>query len=292
MKILITGSHGFVGTNLIEALSVEHEFIRWDVRSNKELPDCDAVIHLAGKAHDVKMSDVGGLKAEEYFYVNTELTKKIYDAFLRSKAKKFIFFSSIKAKDNDTPYARSKRLAEEYINDKVHDSVFMDHGSKKVYILRPCMIHGKGVKGNLPLLFNFVKKGWPWPLAAFENQRSYALMGNVSFVVSELLEKDVTSGMYNLCDDESISTNDLIRLMSKALGHEAKMLNIPKGIILFGARIGDMLHLPLNMERLKKLTGDRIEDNSEIKLALGISHMPIKAMDGLKYTISELMKET
>lgn len=290
MKVLITGSHGFVGSNLIEALSDEHEFIRWDARADEQLPACDAVIHLTGKAHDTKISDVGGLKAEEYFYVNTELTKKIYDAFLKSEAKKFIFFSSIKAKDNDTVYARSKRLAEEYIQKKFRDES-LEFRDKRVYILRPCMIHGKGVKGNLPLLFKFVKKGWPWPLAAFENQRSYASMGNVSFVVSKLLNKDVESGIYNLCDDEPVSTNDLIRLMSDSLCHKAKMVNIPKEIVRICAKIGDVLSIPLNTERLGKLTGNNVIDNSDIKKALGLNHMPIKAMDGLKCTIEELIKK-
>lgn len=289
MKILMTGSHGFVGTNLIEPLSDKHEIIRWNVRSDDALPECDVIIHLAGKAHDVKMSDVGGLKAEEYFYVNTELTKKICDAFLRSKAKKFIFFSSIKAQDNDTPYARSKFLAEQYIQEKFRDES-LEFRDKRVYILRPCMIHGKGVKGNLPLLFKFVKKGLPWPLAAFENQRSYASMGNVNYVVKELLEKDVVSGIYNICDDESVSTNDMIRLMNGALGRKAKMLSIPTSMVRFGAKMGDVLHLPLNTERLKKLTGDYIVDNSGVKYALGIDHMPIKAWDGLKFTIQEMIR--
>ena len=253
MKILMTGSHGFVGKNLIEALSGEHEIIRWDVRSDEELPDCDAVIHLAGKAHDVRCKKEDG---REYFVVNTELTKKMFDAFLQSKAKQFIFFSSIKAKDNDTVYARSKKAAEDYIL----NTNCTNDTNKKVY-------------------------RWPWPLAAFENQRSYASMGNVSFVVKELLERDVESGVYNICDDEPVSTNDLIRLMCELLGHNAKMLRVPKGIVRFGAKIGDILHLPLNTERLGKLTGDYIVDNSEIKRALGINEMPIQAMEGLEATI-------
>lgn len=301
----MTGSHGFVGTNLIETLSGEHEIVRWDARIDEELPECDSVIHLAGLAHDTKNLT----REEEYFNVNTELTKKIYDAFLRSEAKKFIFFSSIKAKDNDTPYARSKKLAEEYIlshteitenTDSKTNTNFTNstneisrhvRDDKRVYILRPCMIHGKGVKGNLPLLFKYVKKGWPWPLAAFENQRSYASMRNVAFVVNEILRKDVASGIFNLCDDESVSTNELIRLISNTLGCETKMLYIPNGIVRFGAKTGDVLHLPLNSERLRKLTGDSIVDNSEIKIALGISHMPISAMDGLIETIKVLKKE-
>ena len=284
----MTGSHGFVGSNLVRALSDKHEIIRWDIRSNEELPECDAVIHLVGKAHDTKNTT----HEDEYYNVNTELTKKIYDAFLKSKARKFIFFSSIKAEDNDTPYARSKKAAEDYIVSTTSTcSVTGLTTAKKVYILRPCMIHGRGVKGNLPLLFKFVKKGWPWPLAAFENKRSYASMGNVCFVVNELLKNDVKSGTYNLCDDESVSTNELIRLMSECLGRKAKMLRVPKSFVSWGTKIGDILHLPLNTERLGKLTGDCMIDNSEIKKALGIKQMPVKAIDGLKLTIQEMIKK-
>lgn len=286
MTVLMTGSHGFVGSNLIEALASTYNIIRWDAREDKPLSECDAVIHLAGLAHDTKNT----IEAEKYFEVNTELTKKIFDRFLDSRAKKFIFFSSIKAQDNDTPYAKSKKQAEEYILDKVHSSWLKVNGCKKIYILRPCMIHGEGVKGNLPLLFKFVKKGWPWPLAAFENQRSYASMGNVNFVVSELLMKDVGSGTYNICDDEPVSTNKLIELMGECLGREAKLLKIPKGIIQLGSRIGDVLHMPLNTERLKKLTSDYVVDNSQIKHALGIDLMPIKVEKGLRYTIQEMME--
>ena len=146
----------------------------------------------------------------------------------------------------------------------------------------------EGSERESALLFKFVKKGWPWPLAAFENQRSYASMGNVAFVVNELLKKDVVSGIYNICDDESVSTNDLIRLMGNGLGHNAMMLNIPRVFIRLIAKVGDVLHLPLNTERLVKLTGDYIVDNSEMKRALGISTMPVRALEGLKATIEEL----
>lgn len=281
MKVLIIGSHGFVGTNLIGALSHEHMIIRWDVRSDDALPDCDAVIHLVGKAHDTKNVTF----EDEYFKVNTELTIKIYNAFLKSEAKKFIFFSSIKAKDNDTPYAKSKKVAEDYIISKKENL-----RGKRYYILRPCMIHGKGVKGNLPLLFKFVKKGWLWPLAAFENQRSYASIRNVSLVVNELLKRDVESGIYNLCDDESVSTNELIRLMSECLGKKPKMISLPKCVIRLGAKLGDSLHLPLDTESLGKLTGNNVIDNSEIKRAIGFTKMPVNAMDGLKFTIQQMIK--
>lgn len=279
----MTGSHGFVGTNLIEAFDSTYDIIRWDARVDKALPECDAIIHLAGKAHDTRNTT----QEEEYYKVNTNLTKKMFNAFLESKANKFLFFSSIKARDNDTPYARSKKTAEDYI---LSNSSFTNDTNKRFYILRPCMIHGKGVKGNLPLLFKFVKSGWPWPLAAFENKRSYASIENVSFVVNELLKKNVESGIYSICDDESISTNVLIRLMSESLGIKPKMISLPKSVVRLGAKLGDLLHLPLNTERLIKLTENNVVDNSEIKKVLGINYMPVKAVDGLKASIIDLMR--
>ena len=303
MRVLITGSHGFVGANLIEVMSGDYEIIQWDARKDRELPDCDAVIHLAGVVHDTKKVNT----LERYLEVNTELTKRMFNSFLDSRARKFVFFSSIKVEDGDTAYAKSKKAAEEYIisceneisrqvrndNDLSRDeNASIISATKKVYILRPCMIHGKGVKGNLLLLFKIVRKGWPWPLAAFENQRSYASMGNVSYIVSELLKKDVESGVYNICDDETVSTNELIRLMGEGLGRKCKMISIPKGLVRVGAMIGDWLNLPLNTERLEKLIGNSVVDNSKIKCALGIERMPIRAEDGLELSIKELAKKS
>lgn len=280
----MTGSHGFVGTNLVEALSSEHEIIRWDVRSDEELPDCDAVIHLAGKAHDTNNVS----REEEYYEVNTELTKKIYDAFLESAAKKFIFFSSIKAQDGDTAYAMSKRKAELAISQK--EEVRRKLG-KEVYIMRPCMIHGKGNKGNLNLLVKWMKKGLPWPLATFENKRSFASMGNVAYIVNRLLSSNVESGTYNVCDDDAVSTNDLIELICECLGEKARLWRIPQGVMKGIAKTGDLLHLPLNTERLGKLTENYIVDNCKIKQALGIERMPIDANEGLRESIRYLIKE-
>lgn len=280
----MTGSHGFVGTNLIAALSDKYEIVRWDIRSDEPMPDVDAVIHLAGKAHDTKHTT----EAEEYFLVNTELTRKIFDQFLGSGARKFIFFSSIKAQDGDTPYAKSKIAAEEYILEKLK----IENGKwkeKATYILRPCMIHGPGNKGNLNLLVKWVKKGLPWPLAAFANNRSFASIGNVSYIVDKLLCLDVESGCYNICDDEAISTNDLIQLICNSLGGETHLWRIPKGLMSGLARLGDVFHLPLNTERLKKLTENNIVDNSKIKHALGVESLPISAREGFIRTIQSMI---
>lgn len=286
MRILMTGSHGFVGTNLIDALADKHEIIRWDVRKDQPLPEADAVIHLAGLAHDTKHTTA----AEAYFKVNTLLTQQLYDRFLTSSAKRFIFFSSIKAQDGDTSYAQSKKKAEEYILEKLK----MENGKmneRQTYILRPCMIHGKGVKGNLPLLYKIVKSGFPWPLAAFENKRSFASMGNVSYIVSELLCNEVESGVYPVCDDDPISTNELIGVICGCLGKKTRLWRIPRWLMRGCARVGDVLHLPLNRERLGKLTENYVADNSKIKQVLGIEELPIKTIEGLKSTINFIIKK-
>ena len=284
MIILVTGSHGFVGSNLMKAFGSEFELIRWDARQDAPLPAVDAVIHLAGMVHDLKHTTV----AEEYFRVNTELTKQLFDRFLASSAQKFIFFSSIKAQDGDTPYALSKKRAEEYIM-KHEESRMKRH--QEVYILRPCMICGPGNKGNIKPLFKLVRKGLPWPLAAFDNQRSFASLDNILFVVKELLTRDVDSGIYPVCDDETLSTNDLVKLICECVGKPCHLWRIPQGLMRRVARLGDVLHLPLNSERLGKLTEDYVVDNYQLKRALGIQAMPFRLEDGMRASIQFMMKE-
>ena len=336
MRILITGVHGFVGTNLVKVLKEKHTIygldivspekegvektFSWDDLEKGQVPDVDAIIHLAGKAHDTKNE----AKAEVYFQVNTELTKKIYDYYLTSTAGRFVFFSSVKAAadrvegeyvDEEVtpapkgPYGESKIAAERYILGKFRDEgfvfrdsaelgvesgkAFQDEGikmkdDKRTYILRPCMIHGPGNKGNLNLLYQVVRKGIPWPLGAFENKRTFTSIDNLTFIIEGLLEKDVESGIYNINDDEAVSTNELIEIICQAVGKKPRIWRIPKGLMIGCARCGDVLHLPLNSERLQKLTENYISSNKKIKKALGIEQLPVRAKDGLRKTIMNL----
>lgn len=319
MKILITGVHGFVGSNLVEALKKEHTIygldiisplkdgVRftygWDNLYDGQIPEVDAIIHLAGKAHDTKNQSA----AETYFKINTELTKKIYDYYLVSPtAKKFIFFSSVKAAadrvvgeyvdENVTPapvgpYGESKIAAERYIQSLL-PSPSKGKGSidKDVFILRPCMIHGPGNKGNLNLLYGVVKKGIPWPLGAFENRRTFTSIDNLCYIINGLLTKDIESGIYNINDDEAVSTNELIEIICDAMGKKAHIWRIPRGFMEGFAKIGGLLHLPLNPERLQKLTENYVSSNAKIKKALGIEKLPVRARDGLRETIKSFAR--
>ena len=126
-----------------------------------------------------------------------------------------------------------------------------------------------------------VRKGIPWPLGAFENRRSFTSIGNLQEVIKGLLTKDVPTGIYNMGDDEALSTNELIEEICKSLGKKAHIWKLPKGLMNGVAKIGDILHLPLNSERLQKLTENYVSSNAKIKKALGIEKMPVRAKDGL-----------
>jgi nucleoside-diphosphate-sugar epimerase len=147
------------------------------------------------------------------------------------------------------------------------------------------MIHGPGNKGNLNLLYSIVKKGIPWPLGAFENKRSFLSIDNLSFVIRQLIEKDIEPGIYQVADDEPLSTNQLFSIISESLGKKPRVYNISRGLIKSLARTGDLLHLPLNTERLKKLTESYVVSNSKLKTALGIERMPVSAKSGLAMTL-------
>ncbi|MCF8318266.1 MAG: NAD-dependent epimerase/dehydratase family protein [Haliscomenobacter sp.] len=293
-SILVSGLSGFVGQNLKIYLESQGkpQLSSLNLRSNWDRnikPDIVAIVHLAGKAHDLKNVSL----PDEYYSINFDLTKEIYDIFLNSEAKKFIFISSAKASadrvegaliesnvpDPQTHYGKSKLLAEEYIRNQP-----LTQG-KSFYILRPCMIHGPGNKGNLNLLYKLVTKGIPYPLAAFENKRSFLSVENFCFVIRELLERDdIPSGIYNVADDEALSTNELIKLIASASDRKPKLWEINQVLIRSLAKLGDILKLPLNTERLNKLTENYLVDNSKIKHALG-KEFPVRAKDGILKTI-------
>ena len=316
MNILITGIHGFVGSNLVMSLRSEHTLygldivapqkegvvktFSWEDLEQRHLPEIDAIIHLAGKAHDTKNRSA----AQVYFDINTGLTKKIFDYFLESSTGKFIFFSSVKAAADSVagevlteevvpapigPYGESKIAAENYILKKLRIEN-EELKNKRVYILRPCMIHGPGNKGNLNLLYNVVKKGIPWPLGDFENRRSFTSVDNLCYVIEGLLTKEAASGIYNMGDDEALSTNELIELMCEVLGLKPHIWKLNRSLMEACARVGTVLHLPLNKERLRKLTENYVVSNAKIKVALGIDRMPVRAEDGVRKTIRSFSK--
>lgn len=385
MKVLITGAFGFVGTNLsayltpkgfdLWALDVDsvgkgqsigregtsrkdaemqgdYYARRFNWKELEKIPwdEVDAVIHLAGKAHDMRNVS----NPQSYFDVNVCLTTKVLEAwktgishrsapiiscqdaktqreeregipvspYSRIPTLKFIFFSSVKAvadrvegvlteeavPDPKTPYGQSKLEAEREVlkcgsseigeaetangtdQTGVKNSRTLELLNFNTYILRPCMIHGPGNKGNLNLLYGVVRMGLPWPLGTFENQRTFTSIDNLCAVIDGLLTGDVASGVYQMADDEALSINELIGLMAESLGRQIKIWRIPETWIRAVARIGDVFKLPLNSERLKKLTESYVASNAKLKAALGWTEMPVRARDGMRKTIEGFRK--
>lgn len=312
MKVTITGATGFVGANLKEYLKTAHEVFPMSVRyqpNQKLIVNSDAIIHLAGKAHDLKKVS----RPQDYYDANFELSKQLFDAFLVSEARVYIFMSTVKAAadivdgvlteegivnsksqipnstvepaEPKTHYGIAKQLAEQYILSQV-----LPEG-KRVYILRPCMIHGPGNKGNLNLLYQLVAKGFPWPLGAFDNQRSFLSIENLCFMIQELIENEtIPSGIYNMADDVALSSNRLIKILGESLGKPSKIVNLSPKVIRSIAKIGDVLPLPLNSERLQKLTESYIVSNQKIVQAIG-KPLPKSSEDGLRLTFKSFRKK-
>lgn len=299
LNLLITGITGFVGSNLSKYLRSSYSLqgvsrnqtenlISYENLSQSDFNNSKAFIHLAGKAHDLKKTS----DDNEYFQVNTELTKKLFHQFLDSNCEAFIYMSSVKASADEvegildenhisnpvTVYGKSKLAAEQYILSQELPN------NKRVYILRPCMIHGPNNKGNLNLLYSFVAKGIPYPFGAYENKRSFLSVENLCFVIKELIENPIKPGVYNVADDDPLSTKELVKTIGDGTSKKVKIWNTPKVMINLIAKIGDILPLPVNSERVQKLTENYVVSNTKIKQALK-KELPLNVREGITVTI-------
>lgn len=308
MNVLISGAYGFVGSNLCRFLTQKgwhctaldvmqgdapySSSYQWNSVEKIPWESFDAVVHLAGKAHDTKNRS----QASAYFEINCGLTEKIFTA-CAGRTKRFLFFSSVKACadrvdgvlteempcDPKTPYGQSKWQAEQWINQA-------DAKGMERVILRPAMIHGPGNKGNLNLLWNVARRGIPWPLGAFENRRSMTSIQNVCAIVEAFASGKGASGVYQIADDEAVSVNQLVTWMADAAGKPRRIWRVPCGLMRGVARCGDWLHLPLNRERLQKLTESYVVSNEKCKKTLGWNQMPITAQAGMEMTLRSFEK--
>lgn len=295
----ITGASGFVGTNLARYFSQKGIAVYGHSRKSETAADrakflreyssavlnqlnVSTFIHLAAIAHDLN----GLYKPEDYYHVNLEGTKKAVDIFLQSEATHFIFVSSIKAACDaattsvdesiiplpQTDYGKSKLLAEEYIQSLQWPP------EKKFYILRPCMMHGPGNKGNLNLLYQYAKSGLPFLFGAFDNKRSFHSIENFNFAIEKLILRNCASGIYHLADDDYLSTSQLYELICDTLGKKARIWNLSPTWIEFMSSVAGKRNM------ISKLTEDMLVSNKKIKDAIG-EPFPISLKDGLRKTI-------
>lgn len=301
MKILIVGSTGFVGQNLVRFLTnhnigfccldrkkgVSKENYTWNALESIPFNDISNVFFLTGKAHDLKKA----ADDQIYYDVNVGLLKQfIISAESNGFNGQFIYVSSVKAiadvvkdvlNEDDAPepktvYGKSKLEAENYL--------LSTYLSSKAFVLRPCMIHGEGNKGNLNQLFSIVNKGIPNILSSFQNERSLLSIDNLLFVFHKIIDFELKPDVYHISDTGYLSLGDMFRVISETIGKEYKKISVPKILIKLLALVGDLVPLPLNSERLQKLTENYKVSNSKLLKSLNCD-LPVSAENGLQKTI-------
>ncbi len=294
LNVLITGSTGFIGNHLKTHFDGIYNLIlpfRDDLKSDTLLDGIDIVIHLAGKAHDT--NDVANLN--EYIISNTNLTNSLFDKFLNSDSSVFIFMSSILVlcPDSITPltevmtpnplsnYSKSKYESELYIsNSKLPQG-------KRFYILRPPLVYGKGNKGNLMLLYDFIKKIPFWPLGNYTSLRSFCDIRNISFVIQQLIRnQEIENGIYHVADNQIYNLNLLYSSISLFVGKNPHVINFPKFIVHSICILGSVFNFSFNLSRLKKITSSLLVSNTKVKVAVN-SDLPYGGMDDLMESLKK-----
>jgi UDP-glucose 4-epimerase len=235
MRIGVTGTTGFVGRRFmaIRAEGLEKRSLDLRGKSFTELPlqELDAIVHLAGKAHEMQ-------PIPEWIYVkvNFELTRDLADAAMAAGVKQFIYISSTKVYGDEVnevltefsdchpadPYGKSKRQAEEYL-------LSIARPEFKVAILRPPLIYGPGVKGNMIRLMDLAAKDLPLPLGNAGNRRSMVYLDNLVALIHQVIQQEA-EGIFVGGDAAPISTDALIRMIRQGMGKRPNLFTLPGGL--------------------------------------------------------------
>lgn len=259
-KWAVTGASGFVGKPLCDFLEASGERVDRLVRKAKSesekgigdigpesqwasvLSGCAGIIHLAARVHLMQDPSVDPLF--EYRKVNTAGTLELAKQAAEQGVRRFIFISSVKVNGESgffspfdspapsDPYSISKLEAEEGLK-KISQKTGME-----LVVLRPPLIYGPGVRANFYKLIKAVDRGLPLPLGGIKNRRSLIFLRNLLDAIKTVMYQPQAAGKtYLLSDNEVVSTSDLIRLISKALGRKTKLLNISPKLIEVVARL-------------------------------------------------------
>ncbi len=238
--VMVTGASGFVGSNFLEKYKEEFNIIPVCLieKTPEELDyqGVDSILHLAALVHQMK-----GAPEEKYFEVNTELTRKLAVEAKKNGVEHFVFYSTVKVygydgdlynhefiltttsecKPND-PYGRSKYEAEKILKNLQNENF-------KVAIIRPPMIYGPGVKGNMLNLIKLVDKFPILPLNYDENKRSIVYIDNLLEDTREVIENKLT-GVFIPQDEKPVSIREIAEGIMNGLGKEKRIVKFPKSI--------------------------------------------------------------
>ena len=193
MRLLLTGSNGFIGKYFINNYQNKHNiktfsFLNDDI-NNLEMANAEVVFHLSALVHQM-----GGATKEEYEKVNVTQTLDLAKKVKASGVKHFIFMSTVKVYGEETDisytensvcnpqdeYGKSKLQAEQELQ-KLEDDNF------KVSIIRTPIVYGYDVKANIKSLINLIKKVPVLPFGKIENRRSMVFIGNLCHLIDEII---------------------------------------------------------------------------------------------------------
>ena len=254
MKILVTGATGFVGTNIVKKLSMNHEVATLNARAIKsstadwhELVDqTDVIIHLAGLAHIT--SNESSTNRQYYSEVNTELTKKLAERLALSERRRFIFLSSARVygnfsknsqsfkSDDDlnptSPYAVSKVEAEEAL------IALSKHAGLEYTVIRSPLIYGPQVKANFLSMLKWVNAGVPLPLGKTQNLRSFVGIRNlIDLIENCVINPNASNKIFNVSDNHDLSTTELLNMIAGAMSKKSRLISIPPIFLKFASKL-------------------------------------------------------
>lgn len=286
LHLLITGADGFVGRALCPALRGQGHAVREAVRSgtgqnqaavgeidadtdwSAALADVDVVVHLAGRAHVPKEQ---GRALDAYRRVNLEGTENLARQAAARGVRRLVYVSSVKVNGEETrgrpftendpphpedPYGISKWEAEQTLAEVAAAT------GLETTVLRPPLVHGPGVKGNLLRLLKAVRQDQIFPLGAVRNQRSLLGLGNLCAALALSVTHPLT-GTYLLADDETISSPDLVRVLAEAMGRRARIFAAPVPLMELAAKVLG------KQSEFRRLTGSLVVDSAKIRKELG-----------------------
>ncbi len=292
MKVLVTGANGFIGRALCEYLEhaghevvaavrrpsgMANEFVVGESGSgwSQALLGCDAVVHLAGRAH-VMLEDAEDPLAA-FRTANVEASARLALLAEQSGVRRFVFMSSIKVNGertdlgspftpNDTPapedaYGVSKREAEQALQSITQTS------KMELVVIRPPLVYGPGVKGNFAKLIQWVRAGVPMPLGAVDNKRSMVALDNLVAFISlcaNFVESPKAAGqVFLVSDGDDVSTAELLRRVARAYVCEMRLIPVPVWVL------GGAARLFRRSASAERLLGSLTIDDSKARQLLG-----------------------
>lgn len=284
-KLLFTGGTGFLGKNVMPLLEKQYEVTTCGITPDdmieanlaKKAPELDkhydVVLHACGKAHVVPKTEA---EKQAFFDVNYQGTLNLCAALEKVGAPKAIVFISTVAVygcefgelvtetyplTGDTPYAKSKIMAEEYLTD------WCKKNNVVLGILRPSLLAGKNAPGNLGAMVNGIRKGFYMNIAGGKVVKSILMAEDIARILPLLVEK---GGVYNVCDTYQPTFGQISESVAKQLG-KRKPLNIPYWMAWCMAKVGDLLgsKAPINSYKLDKMTKSLTFSNEKARRVLG-----------------------